>query len=37
LAELRGILRDMDRVELVSFQQFAEREAQLRRERLEAG
>lgn len=37
LGELRGILRDMDLVELVSFQQFAEREAQRRRERLEAG
>jgi glycerol-3-phosphate O-acyltransferase len=37
LAELRAILRDMDRVELVSFQQFTEREAQRRRERLEAG
>ncbi|MBV9513908.1 MAG: glycerol-3-phosphate 1-O-acyltransferase [Mycobacteriaceae bacterium] len=37
LAELRAILRDMERVELVSFQQFAEREAQRRRERLEAG
>ncbi len=37
LAELRGILRDMDRVELESIQQFAEREAQQRRERLEAG
>jgi glycerol-3-phosphate O-acyltransferase len=37
LAELRAIMRDMDKVELVSFQQFAEREAQRRRERLEAG
>src|SRR6201997_1217125 len=37
LAELRAILRDMDRVELVSFQQFIEREAQRRRERLQAG
>jgi glycerol-3-phosphate O-acyltransferase len=37
LAELRAILHDMDRVELVSFQQFSEREAQRRRERLEAG
>ena len=37
LAELRAIQRDMDRVELVSFQQFSEREAQRRRERLEAG
>jgi glycerol-3-phosphate O-acyltransferase len=37
LAELRAILRDMDRVELVSFQQFNERETQRRRERLEAG
>jgi glycerol-3-phosphate O-acyltransferase len=37
LAELRAVLRDMDRVELVSFQQFSEREARRRRERLEAG
>jgi glycerol-3-phosphate O-acyltransferase len=37
LTELRGILRDMDMVELASFQQFSEREAQRRRERLEAG
>ena len=37
LAELRAILRDMERVELVSFQQFTERETQRRRERLQAG
>jgi glycerol-3-phosphate O-acyltransferase len=37
LAELRAILRDMERVEVVSFQQFSEREAQRRRERLQAG
>jgi glycerol-3-phosphate O-acyltransferase len=37
LAELRAIMRDMDKVEQVSFQQFAEREAKRRRERLEAG
>jgi glycerol-3-phosphate O-acyltransferase len=37
LAELRAILRDMERVELVSHQQFAERETQRRRERLQAG
>ena len=37
LAELRGILRDMDLVELVSFQQFAEREARRRRQHREAG
>ncbi len=36
LAELRAIQRDMDRVERVSFQQFSEREAQRRRERLQA-
>ena len=36
LAELRAIQRDMDRVEQVSFQQFAEREAQRRRERVQA-
>ena len=36
LAELRAIQRDMDRVERVSFQQFAEREAQRRRERVQA-
>ena len=33
LAELRAIQRDMDRVELVSFQQFSEREARRRRDR----
>jgi glycerol-3-phosphate O-acyltransferase len=33
LAELRAIQRDMDRVELVSFQQFSERERQRRRDR----
>jgi len=37
LAELRAILHDMERVEAVSFQQFTEREAQRRRERLHAG
>jgi glycerol-3-phosphate O-acyltransferase len=37
LAELRAILRDMERVELVSFQQFTERETQRRRERHQAG
>src|ERR1700758_294380 len=37
LAELRAILRDMERVEAVSIQQFIEREAQRRRERLQAG
>jgi len=37
LAELRGILRDMDMVELASLRQFTEREAQRGRERLEAG
>jgi glycerol-3-phosphate O-acyltransferase len=36
LAELRAIQRDMDRVERVSFQQFAEREAQRRRHRVQA-
>ena len=36
LAELRAIQRDMDRVQLVSFQQFSEREAQRRRERVQA-
>jgi glycerol-3-phosphate O-acyltransferase len=37
LIDLRAIMRDMDRVEQVSVQQFAEREAKRRRERLEAG
>jgi glycerol-3-phosphate O-acyltransferase len=37
LAELRAILDDMDRVELVSFEQFSERERQRRRDRQEAG
>jgi glycerol-3-phosphate O-acyltransferase len=37
LAELRAILSDMDRVERVSIQQFTEREAQRRNQRLEAG
>jgi glycerol-3-phosphate O-acyltransferase len=37
LAELRAILRDLERVEAVSFQQFTEREAQRRHERLHAG
>lgn len=36
LEELRGILRDMDLVELASLRQFTEREAQRRRERAEA-
>jgi glycerol-3-phosphate O-acyltransferase len=36
LAELRAILRDMDFVEMVSYRQFAEREAQRRRERRQA-
>jgi glycerol-3-phosphate O-acyltransferase len=33
LAELRAILRDMDRIEMASFEQFAEREAQRRAKR----
>ncbi|HZQ32309.1 MAG TPA: glycerol-3-phosphate 1-O-acyltransferase [Mycobacterium sp.] len=33
LDELRAILRDMDRVEMMSFKQFTEREARQRRER----
>jgi glycerol-3-phosphate O-acyltransferase len=37
LTELRAILSDMDRVERVSIQQFTEREAQRRNQRLEAG
>ena len=36
LAELRAIQRDMDRVELVSLQQFSEREAQRRGNRAKA-
>jgi glycerol-3-phosphate O-acyltransferase len=36
LAEVRAILRDMDRIEMASFEQFAEREAQ-RRAKHEAG
>ena len=37
LMELRGILRDMDMVELASLRQFTEREAARRRERVEVG
>ncbi|MFZ0835461.1 MAG: glycerol-3-phosphate 1-O-acyltransferase [Mycobacterium sp.] len=37
LTELRGILRDMDMVELASLRQFTEREAQRRQERAEVG
>jgi glycerol-3-phosphate O-acyltransferase len=37
LAELRGILRDMEKVELVSFEQFAEREMRRRQQRLQTG
>jgi glycerol-3-phosphate O-acyltransferase len=37
LAELRGVLRDMDRVELVSLRQFSERETARRSAGLEAG
>jgi glycerol-3-phosphate O-acyltransferase len=37
LAELRAIQHDMDRVELVSFEQFSERERKRRRDRLQAG
>jgi glycerol-3-phosphate O-acyltransferase len=37
LAELRAIQRDMDRVELVSLQQFSEREAHRRRDNLQTG
>jgi glycerol-3-phosphate O-acyltransferase len=37
LAELRAIQRDIDRVELVSFQQFSEREVKRRRNHPEAG
>jgi glycerol-3-phosphate O-acyltransferase len=37
LAELRGVLRDMDRVELVSLRQFSERETSRRSGGLEGG